>query len=106
MKIFDAECAAGVVMVNFIPVLNCQILGNGIGASNGYVVIADEKVVYLPKTSEDTKSLISIMESLCNAISSLTVTTTLSGSPTSPPLNTASFIALKTELILLKNTLK
>ena len=106
MKIFDAECAAGVVMVNFIPVLNCQILGNGIGASNGYVVIADEKVVYLPKTSEDTKSLISIIESLCNAISSLTVTTTSPGSPTSPPLNIASFIALKAELILLKNTLK
>jgi hypothetical protein len=63
-------------------------------------------LVYLPKTTPDVKTLIQLVESLCDSISSLTVTTIALGSPTSPPLNSAAFLIIKAQLAALKNTLK
>ena len=106
MKIFNANCAAGIVTVNSLPVPNCPILGEGVGPSSGYVVMAENKVIYLPKTTPDVKTLIGLIETLCTNIASLTVTTVALGSPTSTPLNSASFVALKAQLTSLKTTLK
>ena len=106
MKVFNANCAAGVVTIGGKPVLNCPILGEGVGASSGYVVMAENKLVYLPKTTPDVKSLIGIIEGVCDAISALTVTTIALGAPTSPPLNSAAFTALKSQATTLKNSLK
>lgn len=106
MKVFNANCAAGIVVVNGLPVVGCPILGEGVGTSSGYVVMAENKVVYLPKTTPDVKTLIGLIENLCDNISALTVTTVGIGSPTSTPLNSASFLALKAQLTVLKSTLK
>jgi hypothetical protein len=106
MKIFDANCAAGIVLVDGLPVVGCSILGEGIGPSSGYLVMAENNLVYLPKTTPDVKTLIQLVESLCDSISSLTVTTIALGSPTSPPLNSAAFLIIKAQLAALKNTLK
>jgi len=106
MKIFNATCAAGVVLVDGLPVLACPILGEGVGASSGYVVMAEDQLVYLPKTTPDVKSLIELIETLCDNISALTVTATSLGSPTSTPINSASFVAVKTQLTALKAILK
>jgi hypothetical protein len=51
MKIFDANCAAGIVLIDGLPVVNCSILGEGVGASSGYLVMAENNLVYLPKTT-------------------------------------------------------
>jgi len=106
MKIFDANCASGIVLVDGLPVVGCSILGEGIGPSTGYLVMAEDNLVYLPKTTPDVKTLIGLLESLCDNISSLTVNTIALGSPTSTPLNSAAFVSLKAQLIALKNTLK
>lgn len=106
MKVFNATCAAGIVVVNGLPLVGCPILGEGVGPSAGYVVMAENKVVYLPKTTPDVKTLIGLIETLCTNIASLTVTTVGIGSPTSTPLNSASFLALKAQLTVLKSTLK
>jgi len=106
MKIFDANCAAGIVLVDGLPVVGCSILGEGVGASSGYLVMAENNLVYLPKTTPDVKTLIELIESLCDNISSITVTTIALGSPTSTPINSAAFVALKAQLTVLKTSLK
>lgn len=106
MQIFNANCAAGVVLVDALPVPNCPILGEGVGASSGYLVASEGKIVYLPKTTPDVKSLIAIIETLCDNIAALTVTTISLGAPTSAPLNSASFAAVKAQLTALKTALK
>lgn len=106
MQIFNANCAAGIVTVNSLPVPNCPILGEGVGTSSGYLVMSENKLVYLPKTTPNVKSLIALIETLCDNIAALTVTTIGIGSATSTPLNSASFVALKAQLTALKTSLK
>lgn len=59
MKILSATCAGGVVYAGAGIVPNCPILGEG-GASEGYLVIAEDEAVYLPKTAPDTKSTLEL----------------------------------------------
>ena len=120
MKIFNATCASGVVLVGGLPVVNCPILGEGVGASSGYLIMAENKLVYLPKTTPDVKSFLTQtenlcgkLENLCDAIQAITVICSSPGSPSGTPINSAAFAITKMELIqihsiltTLKNTLK
>jgi len=105
MKIFSASCSGGVVTANGGVIPNCPILGEG-GASSGYLVIAEEKFVYLPKTTPDVKSLITQLENLCDKITALTVTCATAGNPSSTPINAADFATIKSNLTTLKGALK
>lgn len=105
MKIFNASCSGGIVSANGGSVPNCPILGEG-GNSSGYLVMAEDKLVYLPKTTPDVKSLIVQLENLCDKISALTVTCAGAGSPSSTPINAADFTAIKSNLTTLKGALK
>ena len=105
MRIFNATCADGVVSINSAVVQDCAILGEG-GTSAGYVVISENDVVYLPKITPDTVSLITILESLINKILAMTMTSNLPTLPTSTPINSADFTAIKTDLTNLKGALK
>ena len=60
MKIFDAKVAEGKVIVADLEVPNCPILGEG-GDSSGFLVMAEEKLVYLPKTSPDLYKTLKIL---------------------------------------------
>jgi len=103
MKIFDASVSGGIVSANGGEVQNCPILGQG-GDSSGYLVIAEDKLVYLPKTTPDVQSLIVILESLCDKLTALTVIT--GGVTSTTPVNSAEISAIKTELTNLKGALK
>ena len=105
MKVFEATCAAGVVTADNLVVTDCPILGEG-GTSSGYLVIAEDKQVYLPKTTPDVKSFISLVETLCDALAALTVTSSAPGSPSSTPINAADITAVKADLTTLKEELK
>lgn len=105
MKIFNASCAAGIVTANGGIVPNCPILGEG-GVSSGYLVMAENKLVYLPKTTPDLKSLIGLIENLCDQISAITVLSASPGSPTSTPINSAAITAIKAQISILKSALK
>jgi hypothetical protein len=105
MRIFNATCADGVVSINSAVVQDCPILGEG-GTSSGYVIISENDLVYLPKITPDTVSLITILETLCDKILAMTMTSAVAGSPTSTPINSADFTAIKTELTNLKGVLK
>lgn len=111
MKILNASCAAGVVTANGGIVPSCPILGEG-GTSSGYLVIAENKFVYLPKTTPDVKSFLTQvgslcdkLESLCDSIAAITVTCALPGSPSSTPINAAAFATAKAEIVTVHSSL-
>lgn len=106
MKIFNAIAVAGVVIADGLPVLNCPILGEGVGASSGYLIMSEGKLIYLPKTTPDVKSLIALIETLCDQILALTVICAAPASPSSPPVNAVAFTLIKAQLAILKGTLK
>ena len=105
MKVFDATCTAGVVTADGLVVTDCPILGEG-GSSSGYLVISGTDLVYLPKTTPDVKALIVLIETLCNTIAALTVTSSAPGSPSGTPINASDFVAVKADLTTLKDALK
>lgn len=105
MRVFEASVAGGVVSANGGIVPDCPILGEG-GDSSGYLVIAEDELVYLPKTTPDVKALIVLLEALCDKISALTVTSAIPGNPSSTPINAADFVEIKTNLTDLKGVLK
>jgi len=111
MKIFEASCTAGIITVNNLVVLNCTNLGEG-GNSTGYLLISENKLFYLPKTTPDVKSfLIQIenlctkLQGLCDKIAALTVTCALPGSPSSTPINAADFVAVKSDITTIHTNL-
>ncbi len=51
-KTLPATCAAGIVTVEGVPV-DADILSEGVGSSEGVVILDDEEATYIPKTSGD-----------------------------------------------------
>lgn len=112
MKIFDATCAAGVVSVDGFPVTSCPILGEGVGASTGFLVMAEDQLVYLPKTTPDVKTFLTQienlcgkLETLCDTIQAITVTCAAPASPSSTPINGAAFAIAKTDITTIHTSL-
>lgn len=104
MRVFEASVSDGVVNANGGIVPNCPILGEG-GNSSGYLVIAQDVLVYLPKTTPDVKSFLIQVENLCTKledfctkITQLTVTCAIPGSPSSVPINSVDFLTSKTDI--------
>lgn len=104
MRVLNATVEGGAVKYNGVIVPNCPILGEGLGDSSGFIVIAKKDIVYLPKTTPDISALISKLEGLCSAISAITVTT--GGIVSSPPLNSGAIDAIKGELASLRGALR
>lgn len=105
MRVFEASVSEGVVSANGGVVINCPILGEG-GDSSGYLVMSESDLVYLPKISPDVKSLINLLETLCDKINEITVICAAPASPSSVPVNVADITAVKTDLTTLKDALK
>lgn len=111
MKIFNATCSGSVVTVNSRVVPNCPIMGEG-GSSSGYVVMAENKLFYLPKTTPDVKTFLTQienlcgkLETLCDTIAAITVTCATAGNPSSPPINAASFATAKEDIAAVHSNL-
>lgn len=68
INVFKASCGGGVVTVEGKPV-NVAINGEGLGASEGYLVISETEAVYLPKTTPDVKEVIEKIEDFINTMS-------------------------------------
>lgn len=64
MKIFEATMKEGVISADKGAVVECPVLGEG-GNSEGFLIMAEGKMVYLPKTSPD---LLKTLEYIANAL--------------------------------------
>jgi hypothetical protein len=84
VKILNGMCASGIVTALTTPiprpVAGCKILGDGIGASEGFVVLSDTDAWYLPRISGDTKQAITQLKGALGALKDCL------GSPADPPL--------------------
>lgn len=79
-KVLEATCLAGVVKVGALPVPSATILSEGVGASEGVLLMQDDEQFYVPDTTPDLKttldkltdSLTQINTSLTQAVTALT----------------------------------
>ncbi len=55
-KVLEASCVGGVVTVDGFAVPSATILSEGVGASNGVVLLDDDQAFYINATSADLKS--------------------------------------------------
>lgn len=110
-KILEATCISGVVKWEGSPV-EAEILSEGIGSSDGLLLLEKEKAYYLTSNASDIKTT---LEKLIDALTKVTETLTAIGgnmtgpTTTPPPVLAANVIAvnlLVTELTTLKGSLK
>lgn len=104
MKILSATCAGGVVYAGAGIVPNCPILGEG-GASEGYLVIAEDEAVYLPKTAPDTKTTLELFAACIDAMVSGILDANVGGAIVSGSFK-ADLANIKTQVEALKGALK
>lgn len=104
MKIFEARAIGGVILADKGAVVNCPILGEG-GNSEGYVVMAEDKVVYLPKTSPDLKTTLEYIGQALEKIASGIYQRNGGGDITNPTF-APEILAIKAQIDTLKGELK
>ncbi len=104
MKIFDAKVENGKVIADGAPVENCPILGEG-GDSEGFLIMAEGEIVYLPKRSPDLKNTLQILSNLISILASEIYQSNGGGNITNPTF-TADLAQLKNSVEELKGALK
>lgn len=67
MKIFNASVSGGKVKANGGEVVGCPILGEG-GDSQGYLIMAEGDLVYIPKTSPDLSKTLEYLSTAIHTI--------------------------------------
>ncbi len=111
-KILEASCVANTVTVDDLPVLTAQILSEGVGESEGVMLMQGDKQYYIAKISPDLKTTI---EKLSDLIVKLVPIITaigsgMTGPTTAPPptlaVDLAELTAINVELTTLKSMLK
>jgi hypothetical protein len=112
-KALQGSCIGGVVSVGSLPVPGTKILSEGVGPSDGLVVIDNEECTYVPKTSGDLKTTLDkITQALGQVISALTTIDAkpVGGTGSAPApgaaTNIAQLTSLQAELSALKGMLK
>lgn len=104
MKLFDAEVKEKVVFVNGLPVVDCQILGEG-GDSKGVVVMAESELAYIPNTSPDLSTTLKILSTMLSTLASGIYAKNGGGDIVSPTFAT-DLADLKMQVEELKGVLK
>src|SRR4051812_40719772 len=110
-RVLEATCVAGVVTADGVLVPAADILSEGVAASEGVLILDEDRAKYLAKTSSDLKST---LDKIATALTTLvTALTAIDAKPVGPlppaPVAAASILqltALQVEVTLLKETLK
>jgi len=125
-KILKATCGQGAVKVDGLIVDNVEILSEGIGESEGALLLEKEKAFYIPKTVDDLsnslENLSSALDSLKTSIQNIgnlftAIGAGMTGPTTAPPPTLASDVTailsgateletIKAEIDQLKDNLK
>jgi hypothetical protein len=116
-KMLEATCVSGVVTAGGVPVPAADILSEGVGSSEGILLLDQDQAKYLAKTSPDLKTtldkLVTILGQLTSALTSIDnkVLIYAAGPGTTAPTptatsNIAAITTIQTELSALKESLK
>jgi len=104
-KALAATCVSGVVTCEGVALAGAVILSEGVGSSSGYVVIDEEKIYYVAKTSPDLKTTLEKLISITNKVTALftSVGAGMHGDTTAPPPTLASDVsAISAEVAILQ----
>jgi len=110
-KILQATCISGVVSYEGFPV-EAEILSEGVGESEGVLILQGDKAFYIASNATDLKTT---LEKLTNALTKVTETLTaigagMTGPTTAPPptlaANVVTINLAVTELTTLMGALK
>lgn len=104
MKIFNAKVEGGTIKADKGVVVDCPILGEG-GDSEGYLIMAEEKLVYLPKRSPDLKNTLQILSNLISTLAAEIYQANMGGDITASTF-TADLAEIKNSVEELKGALK
>ncbi len=104
MKIFEAKVEDGVIKADKGSVVECPILGEG-GNSEGYLIMAEGKLVYLPKTSPDLKQTLTILSTLISTLAAEIYQANMGGDITNPTFS-ADLAQIKNSVEELKGALR
>jgi hypothetical protein len=110
-KTLNASCAAGVVTVEGKPI-EAEILSEGVGSSEGAIILDKEKAFYIASNATDLKTT---LEKISDALTKVGETLTaigagMTGPTTAPPPTLAANVTeinlIVVELTTLKDALK
>lgn len=104
INVFNASFDGKAVFVEGKQV-NVAINGEGLGASNGYLVISEGEAVYLPKTTPDVKEFIEIVSASLSIIQAGIFNSNLGGDIKQPTFD-SDIIGQKQKLEELKGRLR
>lgn len=69
MKIFNAKRTGGVITADKGVVVDCPVLGEG-GDSEGVIIMAEGKLVYIPKRSPDLLKTLQLLSTTLSTMAS------------------------------------
>lgn len=104
MKIFEAKRTGGVITADGGAVIDCPVLGEG-GDSEGFIVMAEGELVYLPRTSPDLSTTLQLFSTTLFTIASGIFQANLGGDITKPTF-AQELADLKTQVDELRGKLK
>lgn len=111
-KILEATCEAGVVTSEGAAVPGASILSEGIGESQGLLLMQGDKKTYVTSSAADLKTAIEKVVEAINKIGTVltAIGAGMTGPTTAPPgtlaTDVSELVALATELETLKGNLK
>lgn len=112
VKVITASCSQGKVTAEGVEVSTAEILSEGVGDSEGALLLDGDKQTYVAKTSPDLKTTIEkVVDAINKTASILTaIGAGMTGPTTAPPgtlaTDVADLVAVATELETLKGNLK
>lgn len=105
-KVFAATCEAGVVSVDDLAIPDVIVLSEGVGPSEGVLILQDESAYYIPYTAIDLKNTLIKIETtltnLVNAINKIGDELTLIGAGMTGPTTTPP-PTLAVDVLLIKS---
>lgn len=111
-KVLEATCVGGLVTSHGTPVVEADILSQGIGLSSGVLILDDDEATYVTSNASDLKDAISKIASTLDTIGTTltSIAASMTGPTTAPPPTLPANVVLITlavaQLNILKETLK
>lgn len=95
-KVLNASCEAGSVSCEGQKLEGVVILGEGVEASEGVLIIQNGVTYYVPKTSPDLKEVITLLNDILGSIA--TIATGIDAATNSPNAQAAAIAQLQTKI--------
>jgi hypothetical protein len=110
-KIIEATCVGKVVTADSVPVPAADILSEGVGSSQGVLLLDEDLAKYVTSNASDIKSALEKIASALGSIASALTAIDLKPSGSGPPAPAAagditSITSVQTQLTVLKGMLK